>query len=54
MNTTLNLSLISNDSLDIYIKTRDGREVDEDNNFDIKSLNFTWNVTYFKDNKLKL
>ena len=48
MYTNFNHSLINNNTLDLYIAPLDGRQQDEED-FDISNLNFTWNVTYYHD-----
>jgi len=45
MNTDFNHSFINKTTVDIYIKPAMGRE--EDDTFQIPSVNFTWNITSF-------
>ena len=43
MNTSINISLINSSNTLMYVKPGNNRERDQ--GFDVKKVNFTWNVT---------
>ena len=52
MNTDFNHSFINNTKVDIYIKPSMGR--DQEDSFNMLTVNFTWNVTSFENDTLKI
>ena len=53
MQTDFSISIINNESIEMYIVPANARHIDDDQ-FILEDLNFTWKAVSYEESKLKM